>query len=175
MFIAGFDIATSCGVADGEPGKRPRCWTWDLRRAGATRPARLALLMAYCERYFAENHVDALFYEAGMTARVAVHIGCQDDTFALLRGAIGVVEACAGRARIPVIRAVNVQDARKHFVGQRSFAKGMSKQRIFEHCKLLRWPAKNLDESDACAIWDWGCAQVSPQTSYVSAPLFAGR
>jgi len=131
--------------------------------------------MAYCTRYLDENHLDALFYEAGMTARVAMRVGCQDDTFALLRGAIGVVEACAARARVPVIRAVNVQDARKHFVGQRSFAKGKSKDAVWRHCKLLRWPAENLDESDACAIWDWGCAQVNPRTSYASAPLFAGR
>lgn len=174
MRVAGFDIATSCGVADGEPGKRPRCWTWSLAKP-AGRPAKLALLMAYCERYFAENRLDAVFYEAGMTARVAMHVGCRDDTFALLRGAIGIVEACAARACIPTIRAVNVQDARKHFVGRRSFPKGQSKQAVWQHCKLLRWPAANLDESDALAIWDWGCAQVNPRTSYVSAPLFAGR
>jgi hypothetical protein len=174
MFVAGMDIATSCGVADGMPGRRPRCFTWSLAKA-VGRPARLAMLMAYCDRYFAENCVDALFYEAGMSLAVAMRVGANDDTFAMLRGAIGVVEACASKARIPHIKAVNVQDARKHFVGRRSFPKGESKSMVFRHCRTLRWTVANQDESDAAAIWSMGCAEINPRVAHLVMPLFVGN
>lgn len=176
MLVTGLDIATSCGGADGEPGKVPRAWTWDMRKAGdATRPARLAMLAAYWSRYLDEHHPDAVFYEAGMTLRAALEVGTNDDTFALLRGAIGVVEACAYRAQVPVIRAVGVHEARRHFTGRGSFPKGKGKNIVWEHCKMLRWPVSNLDESDAAAIWAYGCAQMNPRTAHLTAPLFASR
>lgn len=175
MFIVGLDIATSCGGADGRPGSKPRCFTWDMRKAEEGRPARLAMLMAYAVRYFAENKVDAVYYEAGMRMQAALEIGTNDETFALLRGAIGVIEACAYRARVPIISAVSVQEARKHFVGQKSFPKGRGKAMVMERCKLLRWEPENLDESDAAAIWDYGCARSNPRTAHISTELFGRR
>jgi hypothetical protein len=166
------DIATQCGVADGEPGKTPRCWTWNVREAGEGRPARLAMLQAYWERYLAENRPDAVYYEAGMGLQAALSVGTNDDTFALLRGAIGVVEATAYRHRIKVIQAVTVQEARKHFTGRTSFPKGKGKDIVWQHCKMLRWPAKNLDESDAAAIWSLGCALSNPRTAHLTTELF---
>lgn len=172
MLIVGMDIATQCGVADGEPGKVPRCFSWDMRKAGDGRPARLAMLAAYWSRYLDENQPDAVFYEAGMGLQAAMRVGTNDDTFALLRGAIGVVEATAYRHRIKVIQAVTVSDARKHFTGRTSFPKGKGKEIVWQHCKLLRWPAKNLDESDAAAIWSLGCALRNPRTSHLTTELF---
>lgn len=173
MLITGLDIATSCGGADGEPGGKPRCWSWNMRKAGEWRPARLAMLAAYWSRYLEENRPDAVFYEAGMGLQAALSVGTNDDTFALLRGAIGVVEATAYRHRIKVIKAVTVADARKHFTGRKSFPKGKGKSIVWDHCKLLRWPATNLDESDACAIFAYGCALSNPRTAHLTAPLFA--
>ena len=172
--IVGLDIATSCGVADGECGKTPRCFSWDTRKAGASRPARLAMLMAYWSRYLDENRPDAVYYEAGMGLRTALNVGTTDEVFAMLRGAIGVVEACAYRARVPVIRAVDVQQARRHLLGRGSIAKGKGKELVWQRCKALRWPATNLDESDACAIFALGCALSNPRTAHLTAPLFSG-
>lgn len=172
MFVTGLDIATVCGGADGAPGTRPRTWTWDLHDAGKRRADKLALLQALCERYFRENKVDAFFYESGMTLGVAYRVGTADPVFALLRGAIGVVEACAGRAKIPRIEAIGVQEARKHLVGQRSFAKGKSKEIVFQHCRMLGYAPTNHDEADAIAIWSTGCAMVNPRIAHLSTGLF---
>ena len=175
MLITGLDIATSCGAADGVPGSRPRFWTWNLRKAGEGRPARLALLMAYVMRYLDENRPDGVFYEAGMTMRVALSVGATDETLAFLRGSIGVVEACCARAKVPTIQAVDVQAARKHFTGRASFPKGKSKGMVYSHCRALGWTPANQDESDAGAIFSYGCAQMDPRAAHLTAPLFGVR
>ena len=172
--IVGLDIATSCGGADGEPGQIPRLWTWNLREAGEGRPARLAMLAAYWSRYLDENKPSAVFYEAGMTLRVALKVGTTDEVFAMLRGAIGIVEACAYRARVPVIRSIEVQKARRHFIGGGFIPRNEGKNAVWKRCKMLKWPATNLDESDAAAIWALGCALSNPRTAHLTSPLFGG-
>jgi len=184
LFICGMDIATSCGCADGSPDdRRPRAFTWDLREAGKDRPARLAMLMDYCDRYFRENQVDALFYEKGLPiaalfasvakggAQAAFRMGATDETIGFLRGAIGVVEACAHRARVPRIEGVGVQQARHALLGY-SPKRGEGKDEVSERCRILGWAHKNQDESDALAIWSMGVGLMSPLSNYKSTPLF---
>lgn len=143
-----------------------------MRKVGTERPARLAMLTAYWSRYLEENRPGAVFYEAGMTMTAAMKVGTNDDTFALLRGAIGVVEATAYRHRVPVIQAVGVNEARRHLTSRGTFPKGKGKEIAFQHCKMLGWPATNLDESDACAIWSYGCALSNPRTAHLTTELF---
>lgn len=173
--IAGFDIATSCGCAHGTAGSKPRVWTWNLREHGKSRTDKLSALMRYCERYFASYRVDALFYERGLSLAAAMEIGMSDDTMALLRGAIGVVEACAARAGVPLIEAVGVQQARHHLLGSGRIPKGQGKALVRERCRVLGWHTANEDESDAAAIWSLGCGLMSPMAAHMSTPLFAGR
>lgn len=130
--------------------------------------------MALCDRYFSENQVDMLFYEKGLSLGAAFEIGMQEETVALLRGAIGVVEACASKAKIPIIRGVSVQEARKHLVGRGQIPKGQGKSIVRERCRVLGWQVANDDESDACAIWSWGCGQANPLSSVHVTPLFGG-
>jgi hypothetical protein len=174
MLVAAFDIATSTGCADGPTNGRPRCWTWSLKRP-IGRPAKLALLRDYTDRYFAENRPDAVFYERGLSLAVAMEIGMSDDTMALLRGAIGVVEASAAKAVIPHIQDVGVQEARRYLLGPGRIPKGEGKALVQERCRVLGWEAVNDDESDALAIWAFGCGQMSPAMAAMTTPLFAQR
>lgn len=183
--IAGFDIATSCGCAHGVAGVRPRVWTWNLREHGKVRTDKLAALMRYCERYFASYRVDALFYEKPLPisallaqaqkggVQAAFRMGATEDTIALLRGAIGVIEACAARAGVPRIEAVSVQEARTHLLGRGHIPKGQGKALVRERCRVLGWHTANEDESDACAIWSLGCGLMSPMAAHMSTPLFS--
>jgi len=175
LLNAGFDIATSCGCAHGAPDGKPRLWTWNLANHGKARTDKLAALMRYCERYFATYRVDALFYERGLSLAAAMEIGMSDDTMALLRGAIGVVEACAARAGVPRIEAVGVQEARRHLLGPGRIPRGQGKAMVRERCRVLGWRTANDDESDAAAIWSMGVGIMSPMNSYKSLPIFATR
>jgi hypothetical protein len=172
MMVAAFDIATSTGCADGPANGRPRCWTWSLKRP-VGRPAKLALLRDYADRYFAENRPDAVFYERGLGIAAAMEIGMSDDTMALLRGAIGIIEASAAKARIPHIQDVGVQEARRYLLGPGRIPKGQGKALVRERCCVLGWKPTNDDESDALAIWAFGCGQMSPSMAVYSTPLFA--
>lgn len=174
LLIAAFDIATQTGAADGFANGKPRCWHWSLKAAGS-RPAKLAQLRYYCDRYFAETKVDALFYEKGLGIAAAMEIGMSDDTMALLRGAIGVVEACAAHANIPRIEAVGVQEARRYLLGAGRIPRGEGKKLVRERVRMMGWAAANDDEADACAIWAFGCGQVSPAMAAMTTPLFARR
>jgi hypothetical protein len=176
LLITGMDIATSCGVADGCPGdNKPRAFTWDLRAHGKARTDKLAALMRYCERYFSENRVDALFYERGLPLAVAMKIGMSDDTMALLRGAIGIVEACASRAGVPRIEGIGVQEARRRLLGPGRIPAGEGKDLVRDRCRVLGWKVSNDDEADAACIWSMGVGIMSPMNSYKSMPLFGAR
>lgn len=92
----------------------------------------------------------------------------------MLRGAIGVVEAVAAKSRIPLIEGVSVQDARKHLIGRGRIPKGEGKKLVHDRCRVLGWTVANNDESDACAIWSYGCAKANPRAAHLTTPLFAG-
>lgn len=172
--VIGMDIATTTGIAHGRADGRPTTLTWNLREGGKTRPQRLGLLGDLCFDLFTKLKPDMLFYEQGMSMQAALSIGTSDETFCFLRGAIGVVEAVAAKCLIPTIRSVGVQEARKHLLGRGKIPKGEGKQLVFDRCKVLRWPVSNLDESDGCAIWSFGCGEANPMASIAVTPLFSG-
>jgi hypothetical protein len=184
--IAAFDVATNTGVCDGVAGGIPRLWTWVLSDAGDGRPRRLAYLRAYLDSYFKENAVGRVFYEKPMPIAAQVNakpgsgFGASEDQLAFLRGSLGVLEACAAMAGIHVIEGVSVQDARKHFCGQRTFARGadgksQAKDAVLRMCAILKIPAANDHEADAAAIWSYGCAISNPRTAHLHSPLFQAR
>jgi len=172
--VVGLDIATSTGVAYGRANGNPDVRTWDLRKSGKSRPYRLAFLADLCFEFFGSFNVDMLFYEQGLTLAAAYEIGTSEETFAMLRGAIGVVEAVAAKCKIPIIRPVKVMDARKHLLGAGRIPKGEGKKLVFDRCRALRWPVTNEDESDAAAIWSLGCGEANPLSSAMVTPLFSG-
>src|SRR5258706_15434828 len=94
--VVGMDIATTTGVAYARADGNPSMQTWDLRKGGKSRPHRLAFLAELCFDFFGSFNVDMLFYEQGLTLAAAYEIGTSEETFAMLRGAISVVEAGGG-------------------------------------------------------------------------------
>jgi hypothetical protein len=173
MLISAFDIATVTGGADGDPNGKPRAWHWNLKEAGDSRPLKLAMLRDYTDRYLAEHKPDAVFYERGLGLAAAMEIGMSDDTMALLRGAIGVVESCAAAARIKRIEAIGVQDARRHLLGAGRIPKGEGKKLVMERCRMLGWAPQNNDQADALCLWSLACAKMSPAMAAFTTPLFA--
>jgi hypothetical protein len=173
MRVAGFDLASNVGAADGEPSGKPRTWSWNLGKPGVSRPEKLGRLLRYAERYFSEYRPDALFYEKGLPLGAAFQIGMSEDTVALLRGAIGILEACAARAGVARIEGVEVQKARRHLVGRERLAAGTGKEAVWKMCRVLGWPVTDMDQSDAAAIWAYGGALMNPRLAHLSTPLFA--
>jgi hypothetical protein len=179
LVIASFDVATSTGICWGEVGaKRPDTATWNMREAGPWRPARLLMFYQRLEDFFADERIDLVRYEAPLPIAVANKIGASDDTIALLRGMIGVLELCAARAGIRDIDTFAVQDAREHLTGKRRHGRTTSgrsegKAEVMRVAKMLGVDVQNDNEGDAFAGWSYACGLASPRTAHLVTPLFA--
>lgn len=169
-FIAAFDFATACGCADGVAGSdRPRLWSWYLTDAGEGRPPRLAYFRRYLDAYFGEQKVDEVVFEKPMGIAVIASMMAKgifrtsEDVLLMLRGGIGVLEASASLAGVPVVRGIDIKDARKHLVGQRTFPDGTAKVATIRAATALGWAPENDNEADAAAIWSLACGQANPR------------
>lgn len=178
-FIAAFDIATATGGCDGVPGLKPRVWTWFLDDAGKPRAFKLCYFRRLLDQYFGSMKVDAVYYEQPINIRTLMRIGATDETIALLRGAVGVIESCAVHAGIQSVSAVSVQDAREALTGQRTFkrvkGKSTAKDAIVKTATTMGVDVATEHEADAYAVWWYACAKFNPQLAHLSQPLFAVR
>jgi hypothetical protein len=102
-----------------------------------------------------------------------MQIGATEDTVALLRGAIGVLEATAAEAGVHRIQAVSVQDARQSLTGRRTFAKGgEAKLAVLSAAKSMGVDCKTDHEADSYAVWWYAAAMHNPRLAHLSTPLF---
>ncbi len=176
--IACFDVATSTGVCLGYPGcKHPFVVTWDLRVVGKSRPRRLLYLSDLCDKLFKSNEVDIVRYERPMPLMAMNKLGTSEEVMLLLRGAIGVLEAAAARAGIEDIDSVGVQDARQHFLGQRTFPKGKNgksaaKDMVLRQCDILGIKVYDDNSADSVCLWSYACALANPRIAHLVTPLF---
>jgi hypothetical protein len=175
-FIAAFDIATAVGACDGLVGARPRVWTWFLDDAGAPRRLKLCYFRRLLDEYFGSLHVDAVYYEQPVNLRVLMKIGATEETVALLRGAIGVIESSATHAGIQTVMPVAVQDARAALTGKRTFpkhkGKSTAKDAIMDTARMMGVDVATDHEADAYAVWWYACAMNNPRLAHLSQPLF---
>jgi len=182
-FVAAFDIATATGACDGVVGATPRVWTWYLDDAGKHRAHKLCYFRRLLDMYFAERSVDAVYYEQPVNLRVMMKIGATEDTIALLRGAIGVIESSAVHAGIQTVEPVNLHAAREALTGQRTFPRVKKGKRsvstakgvITKTAELMGVNVATDHEADAYAVWWYACAIQNPHLAHLSQPLFASR
>ena len=179
MIIAAFDVATVTGVCDGAVGGsgKPRVFSWDLRDAGDGRPQRLLLFARLLRKYFTQEPVDKIVYEAPLSLAAMADIGTSEEVMLFLRGAIGVLEmTCAERAK--PVASVAVQDARESVLGWRvnrggKKKKNATKQRVFDEVTRLHGIAVESDnEADAYVTWAYACARENPRLALAFTPLF---
>ena len=106
-------------------------------------------------------------------------MGASEETIALLRGAIGVVESCAVHHGVQIVEPVSVQDARQALTGKRTFprvkGKSTAKDAIMDTARMLGVDVATDHESDAFAVWWWAGAKHNPRLAHLSQPLFASK
>jgi len=176
--IAAFDVATSVGVCYGIPGSKPTLVTWDLRTAGTFRPRRLLYFAKLLDQLFTNHKIDVVRFEAPLPLSAMNKIGTSEDVMLMLRGAIGVLEMSAAKAEVPDIGSFNVQDARKHLTGRRTFpkdAKGKStaKTEVMRVARMLGVDPQDDNAADAFAGWELCCALTNPRIAHLRTPLFS--
>jgi hypothetical protein len=174
--IASFDIATKTGLCWGRPGSKPQLASWNMRLAG-TRPARFNLFYEYCIQFFAEEDIDQCWYEMPMGLGSMHKVGASEETIALLRGLVGVLELAAYRSDVRHIEAYTVTAARKHFTGKGTFRNSRSNPRagkaaVMEVCRMLGVKFEDDDQADAYCGWSFACSLNNPRLAIEVTPLF---
>jgi hypothetical protein len=165
MLVIGLDIsATNTGVAEGEPGGKPRLYSVKFGSEGATADDMgVRALRWIVERLKAENALIA----AG-DVRIAIETEIPNFAFGgatnhhttdVLIGLNRVI-ACAAMVKgVPVARHT-CGAVRKFFIGKGNHPTKVAKRLVRKRCEQLGWSASNNDESDAAAVWAFECSRL---------------
>jgi hypothetical protein len=100
---------------------------------------------------------DVVYYEAPIPERA---LGPQTNAhstalkFVLLGAILGPLRAKGIKAT-----PANIQRVRKHFIGRGNLKSAQAKLLVMARCHTLGWAPDNFDQSDAAAVWDFGCGQ----------------
>ena len=158
MIILALDIATNTGVAVGQSGSNPTCWSVDLGK-GKSEDLRFSRLLSLTSTLITEHTPDLVAIEAPIGGR---------DTSHLLVGLAACVRGCVANRKLPLV-SYHSSTIRKHFVGRaittRDFpglskakAKTQIKAVVMRQCQLLGIDAPDHDAADAAALFDYACA-----------------
>lgn len=169
--IAAFDLASVTGVCFGET--TPTVATWKL--IGEQRPAKLRHLHDLTTLLFKQIRPTLVVYEAPLPLVVMARVGARDETIALLRGAIGVLELLCAVNELPV-QALSVQDARESVLGWRTHrGAGKTKDKVIRHVTAFYGiTPQNDNEADAFVLWRYAQNLANPRLAAASTPLFRG-
>jgi len=171
MILTALDIATSTGVCIGEVGKRPLLETWNLRDGGLSRPQRLRCLMEALFKHMSTFGAHTVVYEAPVPLSFMMKMGASEDTIAMLRGAIGVVEAVCS----PNVEALPAPKARHSVLGWYVNKSGKNTKRmVVAGVRALGFDPQDDNQADAYVLWAYKSALLNPRLAVNYTPLFRG-
>lgn len=172
MKVLAFDIARNTGIAVGDSGSDPICWSVNL---GKTHEDRFSKALELTASLILEHKPDLIAIEDVVGRAKTPHVNV---------GIIACFRGCAHNRGVPIVMCA-VQSVRKHFLG-RAFTRGdfpgltagkateAIKAQVMGRAALLGWNPPDDDAADALAIWDYACAHHA--RGYQAAPtggLFA--
>lgn len=168
--ILALDIASRTGWAFGRPGELPRAGSVRLAPPGSDIGLVGMGLIRWMRDFTQLEKVDALYIEAPVNPAF-MRGKTSWETALMLISLFGIACATAEGLGIFRRRRANVQDVRRHFVGE-SRPKD-KKQAVIARCRQLGWKASDDNAADALALWSFACAIEAPRTEIATTPLFA--
>lgn len=171
--ILSLDLASTTGWCRGAPGGKVVYGSIKLAPPGASHGEKGASLLRWLTPQL-KIRPALLVFEAPMapsqmagrttvsTARVLLGLPFLTETVAYLSGLYG-----------DRVREANVQDVRKHFIGQRTVRGGDPKAVVMRECRRLGFEPRDDNAADAIALWSYAAAIIAPEIGIASTPLFA--
>lgn len=162
--IVALDLASVSGVAVGEPGRQPRCWSVDLGK-GRAEDARFSKALILTDSLIEKFRPDMIAVEAAVGGKFAS---------SFLIGLVACVRGVCANRGVDVQQFTSAS-VRKHFLG-RALAKRdyphlkptaatkAIKGEVMARCRLLGWDVSDDNAADAAATWDFACASIGAQT-----------
>lgn len=157
MKILALDIATNTGFAIGDTADLvPAFGSVRFIKPGSSHQALFGNALKWAADFLQRHNPERIIYEAPLQFRGGKSRAGNDE---ILHGLPAVILAAAYYRDIFDIHKAPVRDVRVHFIRsnpKREFAK----QRTIARCKQLGWYVEDDNQADACALWDYACAQV---------------
>lgn len=159
--ILAIDLATAFGWAEGVPGKKPLSGSERFAPPGASDGAIGAAALKWAADRFAVSRPKTIFIERPGLYGVAKGKSSVQVIQRLL-GLCFLVQSVAYRRGIYDVRYARADEVRLHFLGSRKLSGDAAKKSVSARCKALGWEHQDYDESDALALWSFGCEQIRP-------------
>ncbi len=166
--ILSLDIGSALGWCSGKPGcVKPLFGTVRLGSEGATPEDKGVAFCRWFDDIVAVEQPYAVCVESSMDPAVMLRVGNGSKGLRLALGLNYLACTYAQMKDITLIRQVNVDDHRRHFLGRARFKGGSdeAKRSCVARCHQLGWKVPDNNAADACAIWDYACAVWAPRTS----------
>jgi hypothetical protein len=169
MLILALDLATTTGFALGAPGEIPSCGVVSFGDADSSSDAVFANALKWFSEFLKAEPRPAQIILEAMLPPQALKGETNRAARDRLAGLHGIIRGVAHLRGVYDVGQVSVLSVRGHFLGNQ---RKMSKQMVFDKCKMLGWPVTDLNTSDACATWHYACALIRPETALAVTPLF---
>lgn len=161
MKVLALDVASHIGIAVGESGSVPLCWSEYL--GGPPDERRFSQAIRLTDQLIREHKPEFIAVEAAVGGPKAS---------AYLIGLLACVRGIAFLRGIPC-EALHLAAIRKHFVGKNltvkdfpgmkhAQAKKAIKQVVIQRCRVLGWTVPDDNAADAGALWDYACSIKAP-------------
>jgi hypothetical protein len=183
-YILALDIATKTGVCEGRAGETPRMYSVQFGKPGDEHEDAFERALRWVAERLQVSRPDAIFVEAPINPgafvgrydeeRGKVTMTTNPDTTIRLMG-LWAVLAAAVRLKGIRYERVNVQTARKLFIGVGNLKGQEAKRRCYDLCTLLGWDPSNRDESDSACVWNWGVTKIAPRLAPVITPMMHAK
>ena len=149
--ILALDVATLTGVAEWEPGlASPRFHSVRFASPGDEHVETFVRALRWIAERLSLGDVASVYLEAPL--RIGASAGQTNaDTVLRLNGLWAVISATVKYARVKY-RDVNVQEARKVFLGNGQLRGSDAKPRALAMAESIGWRPNTLDEADAAAV-----------------------
>lgn len=170
MLIMALDLAVKTGFAIGSAGEKPRSGVVRLKGTEDEPQRACRKLGIWLRDQFSLEVPELVVVEAPVNIGAMIDWKSGDETgkpkfrsrpetISLLHRLVGGVETICGPYGVRCVTG-NVQTVRKHFLG---VARPQNpKSAVVNRCHLLGYmprDAKDDNQADALALWDWACAQ----------------
>jgi len=158
--VMALDIGNVTGIAEGPPGPvRPILYSKKFILDNDSSIDGYGRAVAFMALRLREIEPLVIFVE-GIVPEFKLFGQTTSESSMNRIGLYGALCGVASAKGIPVI-AASIARVRTNILGHGHKLKGeQAKKRVKRECEMRGWGPKNNHESDAAAVWLWGCGQV---------------
>lgn len=165
--VIGMDVATATGIAVGEPGAAPVCWTEVLGKRGSSHAERFGRLNRVTSDLIARYNPVLIAIERPIMVPKRDNLAKLE----LLYGLVGCIRGVASNRGVATM-IVNIDKVDRYFLGMSKLKSADRKRAIMTRCLQLGYKPDGQDSADACAVWSYACSTFSRSHSIATTPLF---